>query len=338
MSLMVYRGDLPRTKLEKLQRYKLKDILNGKTKTTSQAVLNEPDFEEYQLLKTYIESEKKIQLKPTDHIETDLGFDSLDMVSLEGFISNTFGTEIKAVSFPSFKNIEALADYIAERKTRIEVESEDWHTFLNSDASSLELPKASLLLPTSQWASKIFFKLYHRMEVKGAENLPLDRPCIIAPNHQSFLDGPLVAAALPTKVLYKSYFYAKEDHVKGTLSKAYASHTNIILMERSNLRNSILKLSQVLRNGKNLIIFPEGSRTKNGKVGKFKKSFAILSEELQIPIIPVRISGAYESLSRNSAIIKPHKIVLEFLPAVIPEEGITYDELSEKVRNIIANY
>ena len=336
MSLMVYRGELPRTKLEKLQRFKLKDILSGAKSVTTEVTIDEPKSEEYQILKDYIQSEKKIQVKPTDHIETDLALDSLDMVALEGFIEHTFGTHIKASVFPSYKNIETLAQAIAESKTRMDVEKEDWHTFLHSDTSAVEIPKASFLLPLSRALSKAFLKCYNRMEVRGIENLPLDHACIIAPNHQSFLDGPLVAAAIPTQVLSHSYFYAKEDHVKNALSKAYARNTNIILMERSNLRNSLLKLAQVLRDNKNLIIFPEGSRTHHGKVGNFKKSFAILSTELNIPIIPVRITGAYEAWSRSSLLVKPHKIILEFLPAIMPEANNTYEELADRVKEAIA--
>jgi len=338
MSLMVYRGDLPRTKLEKLQRFKLKEILANRATPASQpsAVTEpEPDFDEYRILKEYIESDKKIQIKATDHIETDLAFDSLDMVTLEGFIQQTFGTEVPAGTMPSYRNIEALARYIAESKTRMEVEVEDWHSFLHADHSALELPRACYLLPLSKHVSKLWFKLYHRVEIKGQENIPAQGPFIIAPNHQSYLDGPLVTSGLPTNVLYDTYFFAKEDHVKSARRKALARNMNIILMERSNLRNSIGKLAQVLRGGKNLVIFPEGVRSNNGQVGTFKKTFAILSAEINVPIVPVRISGAYESLSRNSHFVKPHKIVLEYLPPIVPEAGIDYDVLAERVKKAI---
>ncbi len=338
MSLLVYRGDLPRTKLEKLQRFKLKDILSGAkpAEVSDVPAIEEPQFEEYRILKEYIEAEKKIQLKPTDHIETDLAFDSLDMVSLEGFIQQTFGTEVKAGSMPSYPNIEALALYVAESKTRMEVEVEDWHTFLHSDTSSLELPRASFTLPLFKNMAKAFFKVYNRVEFRGTDNLQLNGPCIIAPNHQSFLDGPLVAAGIPTPVLRDSFFYAKEDHVKSALRKSLARNNNIILMERSNLRNSILKLAQVLRGGKNLVIFPEGSRSRNGQVGAFKKTFAILSTELNVPIVPVRISGAYDALPRSGHLVRPSKIIVEYLPAIMPEAACSYDELSDKVRSAIS--
>jgi len=341
MNLMVYRGDLPRTKLEKLQRYKLKEIVENNAcednhASTSAELEEAPTFEEYRILKEYIENEKKISVKPTDHIETDLAFDSLDMVTLEGFIQQTFGTEVTAGSMPSYRNIEALANYIAESKTRMEVEVEDWHTFLHSDDKVLELPHASFTIALSKYLSMIFFKLYNRVEIRGIENLPAKGPFIIAPNHQSYLDGPLVASGLPTQVLYNSYFFAKEDHVKSNLRKAFARNNNIILMERSNLRNSILKLAQVLRGGKNLVIFPEGIRTNNGKIGSFKKTFAILSVELNIPIVPVRITGAYEALSRNSKFVKPHKIVMEYLPAVQPDPNISYDYLTEQIKKEVS--
>ncbi len=338
MSLMVYRGELPRTKLEKLQRFKLKEILANKASVTPNRTTEaapEPEFEEYRILKEYIESEKKMTVKPSDHIETDLAFDSLDMVTLEGFIQQTFGTEVPAGSMPSYRNIEALAHYIADSKTRMEVETEDWHTFLHADHSALELPRSSFMVPLSKCISKAWFKLYHRVEIRGTENIPLNTPFILTPNHQSFLDGPLVTTGLPTQVLNNSYFFAKEDHVKSSIRKAFARNTNIILMERSNLRNSIGKLAQVLRGGKNLVIFPEGIRTSNGKIGTFKKTFAILSTELNIPIVPVRITGAYEALPRNGHFVKPHKIILEYLPAIQPDANITYDELAEKVKATI---
>ena len=104
MSIFVYRGDLPRTKLEKLQRFKLKEIIaNAKVEEKAEATVQEPTLEEYKIIKRHIETEKHITIRPTDHIETDLAFDSLDMVSLQGFIEATFGTKIDASSMAGYK-------------------------------------------------------------------------------------------------------------------------------------------------------------------------------------------------------------------------------------------
>ena len=106
-------------------------------------------------------------------------------------------------------------------------------------------------------------------------------------------------------------------------------------MEKRNLKNSILKLSEVLKLGKNVVIFPEGSRSYDGEMVPFKKTFAILSMELNVPVVPVCIRGAYDVLPRGSKWIKPKKIEVEYLPPVMPENGDTYDSISDKVRDSI---
>ena len=339
MSLFVYRGELPRTRLEKLQRYKLKDIIAAGTSADIQEKpveeAEEPTFEEYHILKTYIEEEKQIQLHPTDHIETDLAFDSLDMVALQGFIEQTFGTNINAADMPGFKNIQALAEHVAYSKTRMEVKIEDWHEFLNTDSSHLVLPHGNLSMPLLLKSSRLLFKVYNRLSFKGTENIPAHGPMIIAPNHQSYLDGALVSIGLPMKILRDSYFYATEEHVQGAFRQYYARHNNIVIMERGNLRDSILKLAEVLKRGKNVIIFPEGSRTRTGRLTDFKKTFAILSRELQVPILPVCIRGAFEALPRSRHFVSPHKIEVEFLKPVVPDSKLSYDEIANQVKQVI---
>ncbi len=339
MSLFVYRGELPRTRMEKLQRYKLKDLITGGMPVTPQpeVKIEEPTSEEYQILKNYIEEEKHVKVRPTDHIETDLAFDSLDRVSMQGFIEQTFGTTINAADMPRFKNIEELAEHVASSKTRMEVKVEDWHAFLTADTSTLQLPKGNITMPLLMKAMKPFFKLYNRLEIKGKENIPVQGPVIIAPNHQSYLDSLLLSDGLPMDVLRDSFFYATESHMQGALRQTVAAHSNVILMEVGNLRDSILKMAEVLKQGKNVIIFPEGSRSRTGRLTEFKKTFAILSSELQVPVLPVCIKGAYEALPRSKRFIQPHKITVTFLKPIQPDQKTSYDELSHEVKQAIQN-
>lgn len=336
MSLYVYRGELPRTRLEKLKRYMLKDIIKGEVPVSKkEEVIVEPKHEEYQILKKYIEEEKKVTLRPTDHIETDLAFDSLDMVSLEGFIQQTFGTHINAADMPGYKNIQAMAEFIANSKTRMEVQEEDWHQFLHADSSKLELPHGNRFMALGNAIIRGFYKTYNNATIKGVENIPANGPMIIAPNHQSFLDGPLVSCTLPTSVMKNSYYYATEEHMQGALRKAYARNNNIILLERSSLRDSIQKLGEVLKQGKNLVIFPEGRRTYTGELNDFKKTFAILSKELEVPIVPVCIKGAFEALPRSKRFPSTHKIEIEYLPPILPDSHLSYEELADQVKQAI---
>lgn len=339
MGVFVYHGELPRTRMEKLQRFKLKAILEaGKHESdTSQSQMVEPTYPEYQILKEYIQGEKHLPVHPTDHLETDLAFDSLDRVGLQDFIEHTFGMKINADEMSSIPNVTALAEMVVDGKTRMEVEQIDWHTLLAQTSEHLELPTASGRYPFHIRMARLFFKAYNRLTITGTENIPAQGPFILAANHQSYLDGLLVLAGLPWDTVGQCYFYAKEDHFRSAMRQRIARHHNIILMERANLKDSILKMAEVLKQGKNVVIFPEGSRTHDGKVGAFKKTFAILSQELGVPVLPVRISGAFDAMPRGHALVKPCHISVRYLPVVQPSHEKDYGEQAEEIRSIIAD-
>jgi len=335
MSIFVYRGDLPRTKLDKLQRFKLKDILKSKGESVKSKVESAEEMSnEMRIIKDYIESEKKVEVHADDHLETDLAFDSLDKVGLQGFIEQTFGVDIQPEMMTTLRSV---AEKVESGKTHVDVNKMDWHEMLLANNSSLELPSTSVFYPLHAKLFKSFLKLNNRLKIVGEKNVPKKGPFIIAPNHQSFLDGPIVASGLSCKTLRNSYFFATEEHVKHPVVKSLAKRNNIIIMEKRNLKNSILKLSEVLKLGKNVVIFPEGSRSYDGEMVPFKKTFAILSKELNVPVVPVCIRGAYDVLPRGSKWIKPKKIEVEYLSPVMPENGDTYDSISDKVRERIQN-
>lgn len=340
MSLVVYRGELPRTRLEKLQRFKLHELLLQKdnpqteTETDDAATLVS---EEYGIIKQYIIEEKHCTVRPTDNIETDLAFDSLDKVALQGFLEQTFGITLSAERISRFPDVGEMAAYIGECKTKVEVSDIDWKKLLQTSQKQVKLPEMA-------YSGNIFVKLFSclaslcfRLSVKGMENIPVKGPYILAPNHQSYLDGPLVMSKLSWKILRHTYFYAKKDHVNTCVSRFLARHHNVIIMDMSTLKDSILMLGEVLKQGRNIVIFPEGTRCRNGKLGVFKKTYAILGAELNVPIVPVCIKGAYNVLPRGSWFPRFTKIEVEFLPAVQPE-GRSYEELSDEVRRQIKEY
>ncbi len=337
MSVLVYRGELPRTRLEKLQRYKLGAILKeGQgARTKEHEAKPEPDSEEYRLIKSFIEQEKGVKVHAADHIETDLALDSLDKISLQTFIENTFGTSIGVDQMPGFPNIEALARHVAAEKTKMEAEDVDWHQLLTGPVDNLPLPSSGFAYRFVSRLLKGFFCLYNRLKVKGEKNIPAKGACIIAPNHQSFADGPLVLAGLPWNQLREYYFYATEEHVRSNYRKRMAAQSNVIVMERANLKNSILKLAKVLREGHRVVIFPEGARSHDGGTVPFKKTFAILAKELDVPIVPVCIRGAFEALPRGSAFMRPKHIEVKFLQAIKPSENDSYEDLTRQTQDAI---
>ena len=329
MFFTVFNDELPRTRLGKLQRFKLAEL--GKvSQNHMQENQEEIELQEYHILKENIEKEKHCIVLPGHHLEMDLGLDSLDKVSLQVFIQSTFGVELEVEQLVGFTSILKLSEYIAENRTRMEVEKINWTKILKEKVN-LSLPRTWFTGTLFVKFSKLFFQLYFRLRSKGIANIP-DGPCIIAPNHQSFFDGLFVASFLKNATIKNTYFYAKEKHIRARWMKYFANRHHIIIMDlNKDLKESIQKMGEALKKQKNLIIFPEGTRTMDGTLGEFKKTFAILSRELNVPIVPVSIKGAFDALPKGTKIPKPFKKVsVEFLEPVYPEKS-TYDKLANMV-------
>ncbi len=329
----VYYDELPKTRLGKIRRFQLNDLENAKVENNIK--FEEPNDEEYAIIKKYIEDEKDVISKPTDHIEMDLAFDSLDKVGLQVFIKSSFGVDLSPEELSNFKNLKELHEYIIENNTHTKIEKINWKVILKEKVN-LKLPKTWLTGTIFVKISKLFFKLYTRLKAEGLSNIP-DEPCIIAPNHQSYFDGLYVASFLKHRIIKKTYFYAKEKHINKPWLKFIASKNNVIIMDlNKNLKESIQKMGEALRKNKNLIIFPEGTRTRTGDLGKFKKTFAILSRELNVPVVPVAITGAYDVMPRGSHFPKiGKKVKVNFLKPVHPDKDSSYKSIRDKVYNTI---
>lgn len=336
LSIYIYHGDLPRTRMEKLQRYKLTQLVqSGSHRAQKQDNEVEPTFEEYRIIKKFIEEEKKVAVRPSYSLDTDLALDSLDMVGLQAFLELTFGIKVNSERIATFQNVGQLAEYVFDYKTRVEVDKMDWASILHADTSAVRLPKTwftvNMIVSMSRWLCKMYFGL----KGKGLDNIP-EGPFIMTPNHQSYFDGMFIVAFLNRKQVRNSYFYAKQEHVRSGFAKFMAKRNNIIVLDLNNLKESIQTIGEALKRGKNVIIFPEGTRTADGQLGTFKKMFAIVSKELNVPIVPVAINGAYDAMPRGSHLPKRVKVTVEFLPCVHPQSEDSYDALSDKVRDEIS--
>ncbi|MCK9413965.1 MAG: AMP-binding protein [Prolixibacteraceae bacterium] len=329
MQFTIVKTDLPRTRLSKLQRFKLEELIHD-TENKKQAS-EDPDTAEYLAVKSFIESQVDMDVSPDDHLVFDIAMDSLGKMSLIDFIEQTFGIKLEEEQLLKFPSIGKIAEYIGANKLFHKEQSGDWSGNLKDD-QQVELPKYSYWLKFIVSSVRRFFSLFFKFEVKGIENIPAG-PCFIAPNHQTKLDAFLVLSCLDKKTLRDTYSYAKKDHVKSRVRQFLARRTNIIVMDLAKeLKESIHKMAEVVKLGKKILIFPEGTRTTTGNIGDFKKTYAIISSELTIPIVPVAISGAYEAMSSGKKKIKSgSKIMVEFLPPIDPA-GMSPDILNATVK------
>ncbi len=324
--------ELPRTRLGKIQRFKLAEMLIAPEKEAAKKY--EKSFEEYDILSSYLKEQKSVEVMPDDNLEFDLGLDSLDKVGLQTWLEKSFGVEMKVENLMNFPSVVKLAEYIREKKNKLHLEKINWSDILKE--------KVTFRYPTSWYfsqmtlkLSKYIFKVYFRMKYDGLQNIPTTS-CIIAPNHQSSFDGFFIASLLNRKTFSRTYFYAKEKHIRQRWLKFLATRNNIIIVDLNNdLRLSIQKMAMALQNNKNIIIFPEGTRSKDGSMGQFKETFAILSRELGVPVVPVAIDGAWRALPSGSLFPRPFRqVTVNFLTPILPGKQ-TYKSLSETVRNSI---
>jgi long-chain acyl-CoA synthetase len=324
--------ELPRTRLEKLQHHKLVDLVQKQ----SIAQVSQPVFDntEYAMIARFIEKEKGQRVLPSYHLEMDLGMDSLDKLGFQAWLQQTFGIDLPPQKMAEFTCLAQLAQWVGDHKIRMEEADIHWNDILQ-EKLNLRLPSTWRIGSLAFRLSRHFFRLYFRFSSSGVDHIP-EGPCIIAPNHQSFFDGLFVASGMKITQIRKTYFYAKEQHFRNKILKYLAAKNNIIVVNLNlDLKQSIQTVAEVLRQNKNVIIFPEGTRTLNGEPGHFKKAFAIMACELNVPIVPVVIDGAFKALPKGSRLPRlGTKVRVDFLKAVYPEHH-TYESLTREVKERI---
>lgn len=334
LDIRIVQEEMPKTKIGKIRRFMIPEMLKGKD--NENIVIEEPKFEEYTMLKDYLVKVKKKPVTPFAHIELDLGMDSLDMVELLTYLESTFGIKASEELIIENSTVEKLAEYIKENRGENVIEEVNWKEYLNKDID-VELPKSNIVTKIGKAILWIVFKLYIRVKKDGAENITTD-PVIYAGNHQSFLDAFLFNHVVPTNVLNNVYYLAKVKHFSKGYMKTLGENSNVILVDiNKNLGEVLQTLAMVLRSGKSVAIFPEGARTRDGKMLEFKKAFAILAKELNIPIVPFGIKGAFEAFPSNSKFPKSSNVEIRFFERIEPKD-MSYEEIVEKTRDCISNW
>ena len=325
-------SELPKTRLGKLKRFLLPQM-DVKTAEDHQSK-PDPDTEEYRALKTYLEKTLDRKVYPDQHLEYDLGLDSLGKIELDLFLEKSFGMKLDDEDSVAHQTVEGLSRLISGKKTAGPAETSDWHTILQ-EKIKFDLPDSVFIPRLLKTISAPLFRLYFCLKGAGQDQLP-PAPFILAPNHQSFLDGLFLSIFLPDKILKNTYFLTAGKHVKTPFTRFSARYSNMLVMDiNRDLKKTLQQAAAAIREGKNLAIFPEGARSRDGKLQEFKKTFAILSKELQVPVVPVAISGAYASFPIGRKMPKAGKIALKFLPPIYPGE-MDYEQIAGQTREAIA--
>lgn len=190
----------------------------------------------------------------------------------------------------------------------------------------------------SSWAMKRIKDSGAKITVHNQERIPTDKNVLFISNHQSDFDIAIFLAM----VKKQKGFIAKIELEKVPILGTWMKSINCVFMDRKDLKQSletILKGIKLLKEGKSLVVFPEGTRSKSDTMGDFKAGSFKLATKSKVPIIPVTICGSYKIMEGNKYKIKPASVDV-YIHEPIYTDALTKDELSalpETVKTIIQN-
>ncbi len=186
------------------------------------------------------------------------------------------------------------------------------------------------------WARMLLRLASTRVHVIGKENVLKDKPQIFMANHQSDFDILIVLAHIPGQFRW----IAKKELFKIPLFGKAMRNAGYIEIDRQNHEKALKSLdeaAQKIREGKSVVTFPEGTRSRDGKIKPFKQGMFYLAIQAGVPIVPISIIGASEIMPKRSLLVKPGKITM-VIDRPVPVSGYALEnraELIEKVRGII---
>jgi long-chain acyl-CoA synthetase len=361
-SYEIWQEDLPRTTTRKIKRFEVeKRVQANQTRRVDDdselpaerpltddemAWLDQPEVQ--RALKIVREASRTAPptLRPANNLELDLGLDSMQRVELLSGIEEQLGGNVEESQLAEIYTVRDLVDAVLQSAAGGAGTPGTRPAFAGWKAILAEEPEPSdvIALARPQPISSTFWYMISRLmqvialdrfdlHVRGIGNLPRRGPYIISSNHQSYIDPIILASILPPEVFDKVFAVGtSEIFGKGFMLRLAHSLRIVVVDPDANLVPAMRAGAFGLRQGRPLILYPEGERSIDGTPKAFKKGAAILSIHMQVPIVPVAIEGFYEVWPRNKPFqgFAPLKIVFGS-PILPPPESEASEAAYEKL-------
>ncbi len=356
-SLEIWQQPLPTTTTKKVQRFVVEKEVRKKMtapETGSRAEASViPEWNPGNILEKNISTLIR-QLKPSavicpeSSLELDLGFESLERVELTANLQDAFSIRISDLDTSALFTVADIISMVESKSEGKEVQEleqnmKSWKDILTEpldrkdqkmlDETLRKRPVFSLIFSFAGWAVANLSRILFRLRAVGRENLPKEFPYLICPNHVSFLDSVIVYSLMPHRTLNNlvslGYYHYFNKGILGFLGKRIRT---IPVDPDKTLRQALRLAAEGVRRGFALCVFPEGERSIDGKLKKFKKGPAILATNLQVPVVPVGIRGAHQVWSRGSRKIRLHPISVHFGEPLYPFKEETSENFNQRLR------
>lgn len=324
--------DFPRTTTLKIQKFKVKErLINTKYENivSKDALIS---------ILANISKRSEEEIKETSILTLDLGLNSLSRLELINYLEQEYRVDLEDTIINQNTSVSDLRKLL-EKREKIKKKSGLW-LWTNSPIGKgiRQILDYVLHIPLSRM---FFFSL----KVHGLPNLKkLKSPVIFISNHVSYLDQPAIMQALPRNLRYKIatatreefFFSESKASLVSRLFFPYAmmAFNAFLLPRESGFRKSLAFMGNLVDHNVNILIFPEGTRTRNGKLQDFMSGLGLMVKELQVPVVPIRIIGMEKIYPRGSKYPKKGKCTVIFgKPIEFTTESPS--EIVQKSRNAI---
>jgi long-chain acyl-CoA synthetase len=366
-SYEIWQEDLPRTSTRKIKRFEVeKRVKSNQARKLADdsdlpaeqpltpeetAWLDEPNVQRALQIIREASRSAPATLRPMHNLELDLGLDSMQRVELLSHIEEQLGGNVEESQLSDIYTVKDLVDAVLQSAASgaggpgTRPVFAGWKAILSEEPTRNEV--LALLQP--QPISATFWYLFSRLvqvvaldrfdlHVSGIEKLPESGPYILSSNHQSYLDPLILASVVPPRVFEKLFAVGtSEIFGKGFMLRVARSLRTVVVDPDANLISAMRAGAFGLRQGRPLILYPEGERSIDGTPRIFKKGAAILSIHLQVPIIPIAIEGFYDAWPRNKSFQGFKPLKMSFGDPIIPPpeseaSEAAYEELTAKLK------
>ena len=165
---------------------------------------------------------------------------------------------------------------------------------------------------------KLFLLIWHRLRIRGAKNIPDRGGVMIASNHASFIDPPVIGVGYRGRPVH---FMARDTLWNSKFGSWWMDHVGCIPVSRGTGDMRALKLTiKALREGKVVSMFPEGTRTEDGELQEAKGGVGFIVEKSACSVVPAYIDGSYRAYPKGAKWIKPIRVKVTFGAPITPEE------------------
>ncbi len=303
--------DFPRTTTLKIQKFKVKERLLNENKKTKNDLTADTLIS---LLMNVCKREEN-EIKENSILTSDLGLNSLSRLELINYLEQEYRVDLEDTIINQATTVADLRKLL-EKRGKTKKQKGLWSWVNNPFGKEIrEILDIVLHKPLSY--------LFVNLESVSLSNLKnVKWPVVFISNHVSYLDQPVIMYSLPRLIRYKTATATREEFFftekRTSLLKhilflyAIVAFNAFLLPQKRGFRKTLSFMGGLIDTGVNILVFPEGTRTRNGKVGPFMQGLGLLAKELQVPIVPIRILGMEKIHPRGSWLPKKGKCKVIF--------------------------